>query len=102
MSMSYIVLPFDLEYNDIGIFDMVCLFPILSQNTSVSFFPDTLYVCTYLRRPSRLTPPLPGTAGRVARSCDEGLDLSSELDATTRLYVNVASSKSSRPAARDL
>ena len=32
------VLPFDLEYNDIGIFDMVCLFPILSQNTSVSFF----------------------------------------------------------------
>ena len=23
------VLPFDLEYNDIGIFDMVCLFPIL-------------------------------------------------------------------------
>lgn len=28
---------------------------------------------------------------RVARSCDEGLDLSAEPDATARLYVNIAS-----------
>ncbi|XP_043237427.1 cytosolic Fe-S cluster assembly factor nubp1-A-like [Amphibalanus amphitrite] len=28
---------------------------------------------------------------RVARSCDEGLDLSADLDVTTRLYVNIAS-----------